>query len=103
MIIGDLPKSFPAARQPLRDLAGGTRPPPKDWLPLESVVGFDIDASGRFLLASVRLWQGSVFASSLMPGGAAQTGESWSFQCWYRYANPNVTTNFSSTLEVFLR
>jgi hypothetical protein len=31
-----------------------------------------------------------------------QPGETWSFQCWYRDANPNVTSNFSDAVSVTL-
>ncbi len=33
----------------------------------------------------------------------AVAGESWNFQCWFRDANPTVTSNFSDGIEVVLR
>jgi hypothetical protein len=27
-------------------------------------------------------------------------GQTWHFQCWYRDANPNVTSNFSNGLSI---
>ena len=34
---------------------------------------------------------------------AAQVGETWSFQCWYRDANPGVTSNFTPGVAVRFR
>lgn len=36
------------------------------------------------------------------PGGAVQVmaGQTWSFQCWHRDANPTVTSNFSNGIAV---
>jgi hypothetical protein len=31
---------------------------------------------------------------------AIQPGETWCFQCWYRDANPNVTSNFSNGVTI---
>lgn len=40
-----------------------------------------------------------------IPGGshAAQVGETWNFQCWYRDANPGPTSNLTDALRVTVR
>ncbi|MCP3914364.1 MAG: hypothetical protein GY711_02280 [bacterium] len=34
------------------------------------------------------------------PPAAAQAGETWNFQCWYRDLNPTLTNNFTDGLEI---
>ena len=36
-------------------------------------------------------------------GTAAQAGETWNFQCWYRDANPGPTSNLTDALSVMVR
>ncbi|MEM8710004.1 MAG: hypothetical protein AAGG01_03560, partial [Planctomycetota bacterium] len=33
----------------------------------------------------------------------AAAGESWNFQCWFRDANPQTTSNFTDAIEVLLQ
>ncbi len=37
------------------------------------------------------------------PQTAAQVGEAWSFQAWYRDQNPGGTSNFTDGVQVLFR